>query len=150
MSLLVPERPRSQIWRVLGVARVSVGSVPMRATVALTRRIAQELLEQGTYTTWTENTLSYAELKQLLLLTFLHIAHPSLYTIRDAHPSQSAPGIGKTASEDAEYLSRVGRAQHLDARNPLDPFKTAPTLGDQAQGKTMLVRERLRSDMGRQ
>ena len=50
----------------LGVARVSVGSGPMRATVALTRRIARELLEQGTYTTWTENTLSYAELTQIL------------------------------------------------------------------------------------
>lgn len=49
----------------LSVARVSVGSGPMRATVALTRRIAQELLTQGTYTTWTENTLSYGELNQL-------------------------------------------------------------------------------------
>lgn len=50
----------------LGVARVSVGSGPMRATAALTRRIARELLEQGTYTTWTENTIPYAELNSLL------------------------------------------------------------------------------------
>lgn len=49
----------------LGVARVSVGSGPLRATVALTRRIAQELLTQGTYATWTENTLSYSELNRL-------------------------------------------------------------------------------------
>jgi 2-methylisocitrate lyase-like PEP mutase family enzyme len=50
----------------LGVARVSVGSGPMRATVALTRRIAEELLEQGTYTTWAEDTVSLAELTQIL------------------------------------------------------------------------------------
>jgi len=33
----------------LGVRRVSVGSGPMRATLALTRRIAEELLRDGTY-----------------------------------------------------------------------------------------------------
>jgi 2-methylisocitrate lyase-like PEP mutase family enzyme len=33
----------------LGVRRVSVGSGPMRATLALTRRIADELLRDGTY-----------------------------------------------------------------------------------------------------
>lgn len=40
----------------LGVARVSVGSGPMRATLALTQRIAQELRERGTYTGFTEGT----------------------------------------------------------------------------------------------
>ena len=33
----------------LGVARVSVGSGPMRATLGLARRIAEELLGAGTY-----------------------------------------------------------------------------------------------------
>jgi 2-methylisocitrate lyase-like PEP mutase family enzyme len=41
----VPELER------LGVRRVSVGSGPMRATLALTARIAHELLATGTYTT---------------------------------------------------------------------------------------------------
>lgn len=50
----------------LGVARVSVGSGPARATLALLRRIALELRDQGTYTALTEEALSYAELNQLL------------------------------------------------------------------------------------
>lgn len=49
----------------LGVARVSVGSGPMRATMALTRRIAKELLESGTYTAFTEDTIAYTEANQL-------------------------------------------------------------------------------------
>jgi len=49
----------------LGVARVSVGSGPMRATTALTRRIAKELLESGTYTSFTEGAIPYPELNQL-------------------------------------------------------------------------------------
>jgi 2-methylisocitrate lyase-like PEP mutase family enzyme len=50
----------------LGVARVSVGSGPMRATLALVRRIAAELRDQGTYTAFTENALAYAEVNRLL------------------------------------------------------------------------------------
>lgn len=49
----------------LGVARVSVGSGPSRATLALVRRIAQELLTSGTYTAFTENTISYAEANRI-------------------------------------------------------------------------------------
>ncbi|HLY63220.1 MAG TPA: isocitrate lyase/phosphoenolpyruvate mutase family protein [Terriglobia bacterium] len=49
----------------LGVARISVGSGPMRATMALTRRIARELLDSGTYTAITESTIPGAELNQL-------------------------------------------------------------------------------------
>src|SRR5437867_288595 len=45
----------------LGVARVSVGAGPMRATLALTRRIAEELLRQGTYQGFLRDTLSHAE-----------------------------------------------------------------------------------------
>ena len=49
----------------LGVARVSVGSGPMRATTALTRRIAKELLESGTYASFTEGAIPYPELNRL-------------------------------------------------------------------------------------
>jgi len=49
----------------LGVARVSVGSGPMRATTALARRIAKELLESGTYASFTEGSIPYPELNQL-------------------------------------------------------------------------------------
>jgi len=50
----------------LGVARVSMGSGPMRATLGLVRRIAQELLEQGTYIAFTEIAIPYAEVNHLL------------------------------------------------------------------------------------
>jgi 2-methylisocitrate lyase-like PEP mutase family enzyme len=49
----------------LGVARVSVGSGPMRAALALVRRSAEELLSSGTYTSFTEHTIAYAELNKL-------------------------------------------------------------------------------------
>jgi PEP phosphonomutase and related enzymes len=42
----------------LGVARVSVGSGPARASVTLTRRIATELIEQGTYTSFTDAVMT--------------------------------------------------------------------------------------------
>jgi len=50
------DTPRIAELERLGVARVSVGSGPMRATLALTQRIAQELRERGTYAGFTENT----------------------------------------------------------------------------------------------
>jgi 2-methylisocitrate lyase-like PEP mutase family enzyme len=43
----------------LGVRRVSVGSGPMRATLGLVQRIARELKEQGTYSSFVEGALSY-------------------------------------------------------------------------------------------
>jgi 2-methylisocitrate lyase-like PEP mutase family enzyme len=49
----------------LGVARVSVGSGIMRATTALTRRSAKELLESGTYASFTEGAIPYPELNRL-------------------------------------------------------------------------------------
>lgn len=48
----------------LGVARVSLGSGPMRATMALIRNMATELLQNGTYTTFTDQTIPYAEVNQ--------------------------------------------------------------------------------------
>ena len=52
--------PAKELER-LGVARVSVGAGPMRATLALTRRIAEELLRQGTYQGFLRDTLPHAE-----------------------------------------------------------------------------------------
>ena len=49
-----------------GVARVSVGSGLVRAALALVRRAAEELLSSGTYASFTEHTIAYAELNQLL------------------------------------------------------------------------------------
>jgi 2-methylisocitrate lyase-like PEP mutase family enzyme len=50
----------------LGVARVSVGSGPMRATLSLIRRIAEELLRDGTYHSFTEGVMDYAEANRLM------------------------------------------------------------------------------------
>ncbi|HEV1995761.1 MAG TPA: isocitrate lyase/phosphoenolpyruvate mutase family protein, partial [Candidatus Acidoferrum sp.] len=49
----------------LGVSRVSVGSGPHRATMALTRRIATELLATGRYSSFTQDTITYAEANEL-------------------------------------------------------------------------------------
>ena len=50
----------------LGVARVSVGSGPMRATLGLCDRIARELHDQGTYTSMIEGAIPYADVNRLL------------------------------------------------------------------------------------
>ncbi len=50
----------------LGVARVSLGSGPMRATLGLLRRIASELLETGTYAALTSGAIPYEEANRLL------------------------------------------------------------------------------------
>lgn len=59
-----PDVPSIPELQRLGVARVSMGSGPMRATMALVRRMATELLENGTYETFTENTIPYNEVNQ--------------------------------------------------------------------------------------
>ena len=51
--------------RQLGVARVSVGSGIMRATLGLTRRIAQELKQSGTYTALVDGAMPFAEANAL-------------------------------------------------------------------------------------
>jgi 2-methylisocitrate lyase-like PEP mutase family enzyme len=51
----------------MGVRRVSMGSGPMRATMALTRRIARELAESGTYASFTRETISYADANRLIV-----------------------------------------------------------------------------------
>lgn len=50
----------------LGVARVSVGSGPMRATLGLIDRIARELRDQGTYNSMLEGAIPYAHVNRLL------------------------------------------------------------------------------------
>ena len=51
--------------RQLGVARVSIGSGIMRATLGLTRRIAQELKQSGTYTALVDGAMPFAEANAL-------------------------------------------------------------------------------------
>jgi 2-methylisocitrate lyase-like PEP mutase family enzyme len=55
-----------RVAELLGVARLSVGSGHLRATMAFTRRIARELREAGTYTQITGDTLPYAAVNQLM------------------------------------------------------------------------------------
>lgn len=50
----------------LGVARVSVGSGPMRASLALVRDVARELKTRGTYTAFTANAYPYDEMNDLM------------------------------------------------------------------------------------
>ena len=52
--LAVPGMPPVAVLESLGVRRVSVGSGPMRATLALTARIARELIAQGTYASFAD------------------------------------------------------------------------------------------------
>jgi 2-methylisocitrate lyase-like PEP mutase family enzyme len=58
----LPAIPR---LRELGVARVSIGSGIMRATLGLTRRIAQELKHSGGYTAMLEGTMPFSEANAL-------------------------------------------------------------------------------------
>jgi 2-methylisocitrate lyase-like PEP mutase family enzyme len=58
-SLTIPELQK------IGVARVSLGSAPMRATLGLARKIAHELQTTGTYTSL-EGAPSHAEVNRML------------------------------------------------------------------------------------
>jgi 2-methylisocitrate lyase-like PEP mutase family enzyme len=49
----------------LGVARVSLGSGPMRATLGLMKRIAEELMTSGTYSAM-EGAPSHAEINRIM------------------------------------------------------------------------------------
>jgi 2-methylisocitrate lyase-like PEP mutase family enzyme len=49
----------------LGVARVSVGSGPMRATLGLVARIAGQLREEGSFSLMTDGAMSYADANRL-------------------------------------------------------------------------------------
>ncbi len=57
--LAVAGSPPVSELEVLGVARVSVGSGPMRATLAVVQEIARELRASGTYTSYTGRQMPY-------------------------------------------------------------------------------------------
>ena len=63
--LAVPGSPSIPELEKLGVARVSVGSGPMRATLGLLRRVAEELKTSGTYSAM-DGAVPYAEVNKLL------------------------------------------------------------------------------------
>jgi len=63
--LTMPGCPPIAELEQLGVRRASEGSGPMRATMMLTRRIAEELLQSGTYTRFHNDALPYPEANQL-------------------------------------------------------------------------------------
>jgi len=63
--LTVPGCPPIPELEQLGVRRVSEGSGPMRATMGLARRIAQELLATGTYKSFHEGAVPYPEANKL-------------------------------------------------------------------------------------
>jgi 2-methylisocitrate lyase-like PEP mutase family enzyme len=52
----------------LGVARVSVGSGPMRATLGLLARIARQLREEGSFSLMTDGAMTYADANRLFTL----------------------------------------------------------------------------------
>ena len=60
-----PGTPSVPELQKLGVARVSLGSGPMRATLGLLRRLAEELKSAGTYATL-EGAVPYAELNRMM------------------------------------------------------------------------------------
>jgi 2-methylisocitrate lyase-like PEP mutase family enzyme len=63
--LAVAGAPPVSRLKELGVRRISVGSGPMRATMGLTARIAEELRRSGTYRSFTENAISYSDANAL-------------------------------------------------------------------------------------
>ncbi len=60
-----PASPAISELAELGVARVSFGSGPMRATMALVKRIAAELMTSGTYQSLAQNEFTHADVNQL-------------------------------------------------------------------------------------
>jgi 2-methylisocitrate lyase-like PEP mutase family enzyme len=63
--LVGPGSPGISDLQALGVARVSVGSAAMRATLGLVKRIAEELRGPGTYSTL-EGGIAYADVNKML------------------------------------------------------------------------------------
>jgi 2-methylisocitrate lyase-like PEP mutase family enzyme len=63
--LAVPTTPSAGELERLGVARVSLGSGPMRATLGFLRGLAHEVSERGTWTRLAGESLPYAEANAL-------------------------------------------------------------------------------------
>ncbi|HJZ78021.1 MAG TPA: isocitrate lyase/phosphoenolpyruvate mutase family protein [Vicinamibacterales bacterium] len=64
--LAVAGSPSIAELEALGVARVSVGSGPMRATLALVRDVARELKEHGTYSAFTSKSMAFDDVNELM------------------------------------------------------------------------------------
>jgi 2-methylisocitrate lyase-like PEP mutase family enzyme len=60
-----PGSPPISEMQSMGVARVSVGSGPMRATLGLVSRIAEELRDRGTYESIMTGAIPYADVNRL-------------------------------------------------------------------------------------
>jgi 2-methylisocitrate lyase-like PEP mutase family enzyme len=58
--------PHARDLENLGVARLSLGSGPMRAAMGMTRRIARELIESGTFNAMLEDAVPYLEMNDLI------------------------------------------------------------------------------------
>ncbi len=61
-----PGMPCARDLENVGVARLSVGSGPMRACMGLLQRIARELLEQGTYRSLADGAVWYGEMNLVM------------------------------------------------------------------------------------
>ncbi|GAB3672406.1 isocitrate lyase/PEP mutase family protein [Salinisphaera aquimarina] len=61
-----PGVPAVSALEELGVARVSVGSGPVRAALGLTRRLARELRTTGCYDGFTDAAMPYADINDLM------------------------------------------------------------------------------------
>ena len=64
--LAVEGSPSLAELEALGVARVSMGSGPMRATMAVLRDIARELKSAGTYKAFTKHAMTFNEVNDLM------------------------------------------------------------------------------------
>jgi 2-methylisocitrate lyase-like PEP mutase family enzyme len=57
--------PVAELERI-GIARLSVGSAIMRATLAVARDAADELLQKGTYKAFLDHNIPYNEVNELM------------------------------------------------------------------------------------
>jgi 2-methylisocitrate lyase-like PEP mutase family enzyme len=61
-----PGMPHARDLENIGVARLSLGSGPMRAAMGVARKIARELLETGTFNAMLEDAVPYLEMNDLM------------------------------------------------------------------------------------
>ena len=64
--LVTPGCPSIPELQKLGVARASIGSGVMRATLGIVRRIGKELLETGTYSAVFEGSIPYVQVNEMM------------------------------------------------------------------------------------
>ena len=64
--LVGPGMPSVADLQRVGIARLSVGSAIMRATLALAKDAADELLQKGTYNTFLDRNIPYNEVNELM------------------------------------------------------------------------------------